>query len=185
MLEDPYIKSAINFIKTYSKIIIEVLIVVCAGWSIWKAAKIISETPQPAGAINIHSDKEPQLTYFDKSIPKDFYFFEKIGAQNTTTYFDMLEPKELAEKCMIFKNECIGFDSQGNLVLGRDKDRLRFVTLSDDNQGYYRYLESEDEFKEACEKNFGGEIDGKKCKLTLPQAENIIKQLNLTKENSN
>lgn len=173
----------INFINKSYKNVIGGLIIVFGLYSVWWIIKVISDTPQPSGALNIHTDtKKEQLGEFDKSIPKDFYFFQRVGTDNTSQWYDYLTPQDLAKKCLIFKDECIGFDSRGNVILNRDSDRLRFSVYDDGNKGYYKYLPKQGEFNRACEDNFGGVVDGNKCLLSSTKARNIIDELNAAKE---
>ena len=137
---------------TYERVIwalILIIIVLAVYW--WY--DIISNTPIPQGSID-----EPIRKRRHKLSPSpmdpgpDFYFFPKLGVINTSTTLRDQEgplfPNELAKRCRMFGKNCMGFDSDGHLILTRDKTNLRFRQYEDKTAGYYRHLpEGDDEFK--------------------------------------
>lgn len=93
-----------------------------------------------------------------KSIINDYWYFDGIGISGATTNFgEMLSPIQIAEKCKLFNNKCLGFDSKGSLFLDRDKGiaKLQHASHHQPLKGGF-YLSGSLQSKEMCDKLKGG-----------------------------
>jgi hypothetical protein len=185
-----------QFIYNY-EYMIYALVLIGIVLSVWIWTSILGDTPIPAGSIydtsTAHGACKMRRTGSGKDLEK-FYFFPKIGVLNTATALrnslgETMSIQEMARKCKMFGQDCYGFDSDGNLVLERDKEALRFREFTNaGGAGYYRYLPNDvggKEFRDICRKQFEGEPSGTICKLTDAQVEQLIRKLNAVKEKRN
>lgn len=178
--------------------VIPMLILVLISLSLYWWTFMLYDTPIPSGSIYDTTESPYYQNYqnqngglFRSLHPNDFYFFPRIGVTNTSTNFASTDgrplPSEVAEKCRLFGKDCIGFDSDGYMVLSRDKDALRFRLFSDGSDGYYRYIPESaggvNMFVETCEQQFEGRASKptKTCNMTQAQVDQLVRKLNSIK----
>lgn len=170
--------------------IVYALIVLIIIASIYWWFEIVSSTPNPSGSIYESVHKRKKICPANPFEPgQGFYLFPGLGVLNTSTTLrdpeGALLPKELAKNCRLFGKDCIGFDSDGNLVLSRDKETLRFRKFEDNKKyGYYRHMPGDqgyESFKKQCTEEFGGEVKGRACVMTDAQTDALVRKLNNVK----
>lgn len=156
--------------------------------SVYIWTNIIRNTEIPIGSIYDTSIITPHLK--DPNVFNDFYFIPYLNVTNSSTILRDIEgpliPTQMAPKCRLFGTDCIGFDTNGHLLLTKDKSpnyaNVRSQsqsTLSLGPIGFYQYLPNDGgRFNDMCVKQFEGTLKGKNCILSDLQLDKLVNQLN-------
>lgn len=155
--------------------------------SVYIWINIIRNTDIPVGSIY---EIPIPIKRFKINTFNDFYFIPYLNVTNSSTTLTDLEgplfPEQMAPKCRLFGSECIGFDTNGHLLLTKDKNpnyanvRSQTRSIQPGPIGFYQYLpfDGESKFNEMCVKQFEGNLSGKTCNLSDLQLDKLVNQLN-------
>lgn len=169
----------------FDEIILSIIVIIMIiSVRVW--INIITNTNIPVGSIYEKVSPKPQQKLDSKL--NDFYFIPYLNVTNSSSTLTDIEgplfPEQMAPKCRLFGSDCVGFDTNGHLLLTKDK-KPNYVNVRSQFQsspvpvGFYQYLPNgESAFKEMCVKQFEGNLNGKKCTLSDLQLNKLVNQLN-------
>lgn len=120
------IKNTINSITTkhvfdfYNRWLAIISILLVYIILIFAIKNLLNNTSAIQHTLSKPTITHPDITHINQL--NDFWYFDGVGIHGASTNFgEQSIPTETADKCKLFGNKCLGFDTIGNLLLERDK----------------------------------------------------------------
>jgi len=143
---------AYHFINRWVAIISVLATYLILALSIWNL--LVDDVTPP---IIIHQPSRI-IVPNDNGIMNNFWYFNGIGISNPSTNFSSIpgiNKEEIAQKCKLFGNDCIGFDTIGSIFLKRDTHIATLRGLDKQYKGGFYMVTNKTDAESMC-KNMGG-----------------------------
>lgn len=149
-------KDTVNFLNRWTAVICVLCVYLILTLGIWK---LLIEDPPIQKTINPKRIIEANKN----SLLDNFYYFDGLGITDPSTNFSdsiNITPSitDMATKCKMFGNDCLGFDTLGSLFLKRDQDISTLKGLKKQYRGGLYIATDGPHANKVCEQ-LGGDFD--------------------------
>lgn len=159
-------EDVITFVNRWTAVISIIVTFVILSLGIWS---LLFKNP-PVAKIIPHRNRIIRSNA-NKDTLNGFYYFDGIGIIDNNTNFSIpgttggYRDSYVAEKCKLFGDNCLGFDTLGSLFLKRDEDIATLKGFDKSYNGGLYIKTSTDHAREICEK-LGGSFDSESKRCT-------------------
>lgn len=154
-------KDVTTSFRRWTAVVCVIIVFVVLTFSFWSL--LINE---PLPSKDISAPTRSTALNDDKGVLDKFYYFDGIGITDPSTNFGQLQSTaEVAQKCKMFGDDCLGFDTLGSLFLERDRNIATLNGLQPQFKGGVYISSDYNNASEICN-TLGGNFDKSKKQCT-------------------